>query len=60
MEVYERIRAVAPSYLGRFVFMTGGAFTPEARAFIARSDRPTITKPFEIEDVVRAITAIRR
>ncbi len=60
MEVYERVRALAPHYVDRFVFMTGGAFTPEARAFVARIGRPTLTKPFCERDLEAAISAVRR
>jgi hypothetical protein len=37
--------------------MTGGAFTPRARAFLEQSDQQCLEKPFElheIRDLVRA------
>ncbi len=46
IDLYERIRDAAPDYSGRIIFMTGGAFTPKAREFLAKVDRPHLEKPF--------------
>ncbi|HEY8040125.1 MAG TPA: PAS domain S-box protein [Polyangiaceae bacterium] len=48
MDVYERIAAQRPALAARFVFVTGGAFTERARAFVARVDAPVIEKPFDL------------
>jgi CheY-like chemotaxis protein len=37
---------VAPEYVGRIVFMTGGAFTDDARNFLATTGTPHLEKPF--------------
>jgi signal transduction histidine kinase len=46
MELEARIASAAPAMVGRMVFMTGGAFTPAARAFLA-GGRPHLEKPVE-------------
>jgi hypothetical protein len=38
----------APWAMERLAFMTGGAPTPEARAFLASQPRPLLEKPFEL------------
>jgi PAS domain S-box-containing protein len=56
MELHARVRAVAPALADRTVFLTGGAFTPSAREFLARVPNPRIEKPFE-PDALRALVA---
>ena len=36
---------------GRMVFMTGGVYTAEARAFLDRIPNPRVEKPFRLEDL---------
>jgi CheY-like chemotaxis protein len=48
IELYEALRAQAPQRLSRLVFMTGGAFTPEARAFLEQRGDAYVQKPFDI------------
>ena len=55
MDVYEQVCARLPEYGARFVFMTGGACSARAAAFIATSPRPCLRKPFrraDVEDVL--------
>jgi hypothetical protein len=35
--------------------MSGGAFTPSARAFVERVDNPKIAKPISLDDLERVI-----
>jgi signal transduction histidine kinase len=56
MEVYRRAVEQRPELASRFVFMTGGAFTSDARTFIEQTDVICLEKPFElaqIRDLVR-------
>ncbi|MBW1874643.1 MAG: response regulator [Deltaproteobacteria bacterium] len=56
MEVFARVSEQRPDVASRFVFMTGGAFTPEAREFLKQSALACLEKPFElrqIRDLVR-------
>ncbi len=48
MDVYERMERQAPELTRRFVFVTGGAFTERARAFVERVAAPVVEKPFEL------------
>jgi signal transduction histidine kinase/ActR/RegA family two-component response regulator len=48
----------APAALERVVFMTGGAATPEARAFLEAQPRPVLDKPFELEEVQALLAAL--
>jgi PAS domain S-box-containing protein len=59
MQLYEQIAAAAPAYLDRIIFMTGGAFTPQARAFLEKLARPHLEKPFseqELRDAIASVT----
>jgi len=47
MELHERLRLEVPAASERMVFMTGGAFTPQARDFLARVPNARVDKPFE-------------
>jgi CheY-like chemotaxis protein len=47
MEVYEKAVALYPKLADRFVLVTGGAFTPRAKAFLQEVALPRIEKPFD-------------
>jgi CheY-like chemotaxis protein/anti-sigma regulatory factor (Ser/Thr protein kinase) len=55
MDVYAQLLRVAPEMAARTVFMTGGAFTPRARAFLADVPNPTVEKPFEPRALVELV-----
>jgi PAS domain S-box-containing protein len=57
IELYD---LMPPEHRQRIVFMTGGAFTPQAREFLARVDRPRIEKPFTEEQLRAVIDAVTR
>ncbi|HET6585166.1 MAG TPA: response regulator [Nannocystaceae bacterium] len=48
IELFDRLSDELPEQAARMVFMTGGAFTPEARAFIERVPERVIEKPFDL------------
>jgi len=56
MELHAKVRDIAPVLAERTVFLTGGAFTPGAREFLARVPNAWIEKPFEPE-ALRALVA---
>jgi CheY-like chemotaxis protein len=58
MDLYEKVRAAAPDQAERMVFLSGGAFTPRARAFLER--RPSLDKPFDLRALEAAIDERRR
>ena len=64
MDLYAEVVRVAPKLVGRFVFMTGGAFTPRARAFLESVNNPCLEKPLDTSKlrsiVARAGEGLRR
>ena len=44
--IHDRLVSSKPELAARFVFMTGGAFTPDTQAFIARVSNRLVQKPF--------------
>lgn len=54
MAFYERLSRSRPELAGRLAFITGGAFTPRAKAFLESTTRPTIEKPLH-PDALRAL-----
>jgi CheY-like chemotaxis protein len=56
MELHARFREIAPALADRTVFLTGGAFAPDARKFLEQVPNPRIEKPFEPE-ALRALVA---
>ena len=62
MDVFERVRSAGGDLTERFVFMTGGAFTQQAREFLASVDNICLDKPFqpdEIRELARASVSRR-
>jgi signal transduction histidine kinase/CheY-like chemotaxis protein len=60
MEFHDGLAAAAPDQAARIVFMTGGAFTANAREFLARVRNPRLEKPFEPAElcgIVRTVAA---
>ncbi len=47
MELHDELAKVAPALSRRMVFLTGGAFTPDAREFLERVPNPRVEKPFD-------------
>jgi signal transduction histidine kinase/CheY-like chemotaxis protein len=58
IELYDRLVDVAPAYQKRIIFMTGGAFTPQGRDFLAKLDRPYLEKPFTEAQLRQAIESV--
>ncbi len=56
MVFYERLSRSRPELAQRLAFITGGAFTPRAKAFLESTTRPTIEKPLH-PDALRALVA---
>ncbi|HLM42544.1 MAG TPA: response regulator, partial [Myxococcaceae bacterium] len=46
---YEELSRMAPEQAQRVIFMTGGAFTEQSRAFLANTGMPCIDKPIEFQ-----------
>ena len=51
MEVFATVAQRRPEIASRFVFITGGAFTPQAREFLKQTPLVCLEKPFEIHQI---------
>jgi len=60
IELYDLLLHAAPDYKNRIIFMTGGAFTPEAQAFLAQLQCPQLEKPFSEAQLRQAIGSVVR
>jgi signal transduction histidine kinase/ActR/RegA family two-component response regulator len=56
MDLHARLAEKRPECLSRFVYMTGGGFTEQAREFLRSVSVPHIDKPFEPE-AIRVLVA---
>jgi PAS domain S-box-containing protein len=57
-ELYRTACRVRPELARRFIFMTGGAFTEQAREFLEHTACPTLSKPFTIANVYRVVEQV--
>jgi CheY-like chemotaxis protein len=55
MEVYKAVRQLTPGRERDLIFITGGAFTPEAESFLSTVPNVVLHKPFERETVIDAL-----
>ncbi len=60
MDVHEQIREDGDGLEEHIVFVTGGAFTERARAFVTRVPNPLVEKPFDAQTVLRLVDASLR
>lgn len=51
MELHAAIQQLDPAQAGRLVFVTGGAFTQEAQAFLEKMADRRLDKPFDVKAV---------
>ena len=58
IELHREIARRSQDLADRMVFMTGGAFTPEAAAFLEAREGAYLEKPFESYDLIRAIERV--
>jgi PAS domain S-box-containing protein len=57
MDLHDALRQRGTPLSRRMLFMTGGAYTPEAHAFLRRVPGACLQKPFTIEKVLGAIAS---
>ncbi len=53
--VYRSVSAIHPQLAGRFVFLSGAAFAPEARMFLDSLPNLRIDKPFDINELIALV-----
>lgn len=54
-ELYRIVTERWPQLAKRFIFITGGAFSPEARRFLQESVVDCINKPFQLDEILNLI-----
>ncbi|HEY3595368.1 MAG TPA: response regulator [Polyangiaceae bacterium] len=59
-ELHAELRRLAPTEADKIVFMTGGAFTPAAREFLASVPNARIEKPFDLTKVRALVRSLLR
>jgi signal transduction histidine kinase/ActR/RegA family two-component response regulator len=60
MELYAWACVRWPELARRFVFVTGGAFSPDAKRFLEESVCAVIQKPFRLEDLMKLVDRAAR
>lgn len=55
MDLYEALRLNRPGEERKLVFMTGGAFTAEAKRFLSQVENLRIEKPFNLRELRRLV-----
>jgi two-component system cell cycle sensor histidine kinase/response regulator CckA len=60
IDFFDQLTRAAPELVDRLVFLTGGAFTQQARDFLASASRPQLGKPFSERDLRRVIAEVAR
>ncbi|HWN67264.1 MAG TPA: ATP-binding protein, partial [Haliangium sp.] len=58
IDVFIEACETRPEYADRIVFMTGGAFTDSARAFLARTERRILQKPVDLAQLRTVVAEV--
>lgn len=57
-EVYAELARSKPHLARRFVLVTGGAFSPEARRFLEATEVRCLEKPFELDQLLGFVSEV--
>jgi PAS domain S-box-containing protein len=60
MDLYDEVSRSAPDLLQRIVFVTGGAFTPAAEAFLERVPNQWLRKPVSLDRLTAVVRGLVR
>ncbi len=60
IELFDAIRTLSPRLARRVIFLTGGAFSPEAQAFLDALSNEVVEKPFDGDALRTTIDAVSR
>ena len=58
MDVHAELARTHPTMADRFIFVTGGAFTERAAAYVEGAGLPKVEKPFELEALVALVERV--
>jgi DNA-binding response OmpR family regulator len=56
--LYHDLRVSDPEQAARVVFVTGDTQSDAARRFLAEAGRPSLSKPFQLDDLATVIAAV--
>jgi DNA-binding NtrC family response regulator len=59
MAFHERLGVVRPDLLSKVLYMSGGAYTSDAREFLATSGARSISKPFDFDLLSATLRELR-
>jgi CheY-like chemotaxis protein len=59
IDLHRAVAELDAAQASRMVFMTGGAFTPDACAFLDRVPNRCVGKPFDPAEIAAALRAVR-
>jgi DNA-binding NarL/FixJ family response regulator len=54
-EFFETLQAGGSDLAERMVFVSGDTVSPETQAFLARSGRPYLLKPFKVNEMIEMV-----
>lgn len=57
-DLFAHVTGQKPDLAGRFIFMSGDTVDAEPAGFLAATGSPTLQKPFELGQLVRAVAAV--
>jgi len=60
MDLYEQVQELKPELASRFIFMTGGAYTPRARSFLETAPNGWAEKPFDSQQLLQMLARVLR
>ncbi len=58
VELFDWVDRARPTLASRMIFMTGAAYSEDAREFLARVDNERLDKPFRVRDVERVLDRV--
>jgi DNA-binding NtrC family response regulator len=59
MAFHQRLEASRPDLVKKVLYMSGGAYTPDARDFLAKSGARSIAKPFDFDLLLETLRELR-
>jgi CheY-like chemotaxis protein len=58
MDVHSQLSRLVPDQARRMVFLTGGAFAPGLREFLAAVPNPWLEKPFDLPELLAMVARL--
>jgi len=58
MDIHEWLSSEYPDLAKRMVFVTGGAFAPDAREYLERVETRQLSKPFSSKDLLTMVSSV--